>query len=120
MADQVLEFVPAEATPEQWARWHRFRKRWHEASWPEDPYQPDWLEEAELKRPDPFTISQRFVRVREGEIVTAFVLQSTAPESPEYETNRHLVYVRSFVVPSTGASSESRARTGTNPLHAGR
>ena len=82
MADQVLEFVPAEATSEQWARWHRFRKRWHEASWPEDPYQPDWLEEAELKRPNPFTISQRFVRVREGEIVTAFVLQSTAPESP--------------------------------------
>src|SRR2546425_12968137 len=99
MADEVLEFVPAEVTPEQWARWHRLRRRWHEASYPEDPYRPDWLEEAELRRRDPFSIDLRFVRVRDGDNVTSLELHSTAPESPEYETNRHLIYVSSFVVP---------------------
>src|SRR5437879_543016 len=99
MPDQVVEFVAAEATQEQWARWHRLRRRWHETSWPEDPYTPDWLEEADLKRPDPFTINMRFVRVRGSDDVTSLALQAPAPGSPEYETNRHLVSVSSFVVP---------------------
>jgi mycothiol synthase len=111
MSDDVVEFVAAEAAPEQWAQWHGFRRRWHDASWPEEPYRPDWLEEAELARPDRFSLSRRFVRTRGGEIVTALVLHATAPESPEYESNRHLVYTSSFVVPE-----ERRRRFATSWL----
>jgi GNAT superfamily N-acetyltransferase len=99
MPDDVMEFVPARATPEQWARWHRLRKRWHDASWHDEPYQPDRLEEANLTRPDPFSINLRFVRIQGGDIVTALNINATAPESPEYESNRHLVYLSSFVPP---------------------
>jgi mycothiol synthase len=99
MPDEVVEFVAAEATPEQWARWHRLRKRWHDASWHDEPYLPDPLEEAELTRPDPFGIHLRFVRVRGHDYVTALTLHAASPESPEYESSRHIVYVNSFVLP---------------------
>jgi GNAT superfamily N-acetyltransferase len=99
MPDQVVEFVAADATPEQWARWHGLRKRWHDVSWPDEPYRPDWLEEAELTRPDPFEINVRFVRVRGNDVVSSLALSATAPESPEYESNRHLLYASCFVLP---------------------
>jgi mycothiol synthase len=99
MTDDLVEFVATEATPELWAGWHMIRRRWHEESWPEDPYRPDWLEESELGRPDPFTIHKRFVRVRGGQIVSVLLLDAAAPASPEYATNRHLVYASSYVLP---------------------
>jgi GNAT superfamily N-acetyltransferase len=99
MPDELVEFVAADATPEQWGRWHRLRRRWHDASWHDEPYRPDWLEEFDLTRPDPFTIHRRFVRVRGGDLVSALMVDATAPGSPEYETNRHLVYASSFVLP---------------------
>jgi GNAT superfamily N-acetyltransferase len=97
--DELVEFVANQATPDLWAGWHRIRRRWHEESWSEDPFRPDWLEESELTRPDPFTIHKRFVRVRGGEIVSALLLDATAPSSPEYATSRHLIYASSFVLP---------------------
>src|SRR5439155_13889828 len=99
VSDDLVEFTATEATPELWGGWHRIRRRWHEESWPEDPYRPDWLEESELTRPDPFTIHKRFVRVRDGDVVSALLLDATAPGSPEYSTNRHLVYASSYVLP---------------------
>jgi GNAT superfamily N-acetyltransferase len=99
MTDALVEFVAAEATPEQWARWHRLRKRWHDASWQDEPYLPDPLEEAQLTRPNPFGIDFRFVRIQDGDMVSAFSLHATAPGSPEYETNRHLVDLSCFVLP---------------------
>src|SRR5947209_4527912 len=98
-ADELVEFVAAEATPDLWAGWHRIRRRWHEESWREDPYRPDWLEEFELKQPDPFTIHKRFVRLRGGDVVSALRLGAPAPASPGYATNRHLLYATSFVLP---------------------
>jgi GNAT superfamily N-acetyltransferase len=99
MHDQVVEFVPADATPEEWARWHGLRRRWHDASWPDEPYRPDQLEEAELRRPDPFEVNVRFLRVRGGDVVSSLTLNAPAPESPEYESNRHLLYASCFVLP---------------------
>src|SRR5438105_11323963 len=99
MPDEPVEFDATDATLEQWALWHRFRGRWHEASWPDEPYRPDWLEEAELKRPNPFEINLRFMRVREGDVPTGLTLGTPSPRSPEYETNRHLIYAGCFVVP---------------------
>src|SRR5438105_13678943 len=99
MPDELVEFAAADATPEQWARWHGFRRRWHEAGRPGEPYRPDWLEEAELKRPDPFEVNLRFLRIRDGTALTGLALGATSPRSPEYETNRHLVYVSCFTVP---------------------
>jgi mycothiol synthase len=99
VSDELTEFVPAEATDEQWAWYHRFRRRWHEASFPGEPYRPDALEQAAMLKPDSFTSRRRLVRLRGGEVVTFLSVSAITPTSPEYESNRHLVDVASFTLP---------------------
>ncbi len=90
---------PVAADPDFWRRYHVFRRVRQQESRPDDPLRPDPEEEAGLKRPDPFQVRERY-EVADGRHMVAWFEGSTvAPESPEYESNKHLYDVDMYVLP---------------------
>lgn len=89
---------PLAARPDFWTRYHEFRRARRAAARPEDDLRPDEEEEATLKRDNPFRRQDRYEIAIAGRMVSFFEGFAIAPESPEYETNKHLYDVDVYVV----------------------
>jgi len=97
MAD-CLEFVPGDASRSDWARYHVFRRLAQAEFRPDEPLAPDEVEEVHQARPDPFQWRRRY-HVVDGDVMVAELeAEGPRPESPEYATNRHLLWADGYVL----------------------
>ena len=89
---------PATADAGVWKRYHEIRRARQMESRPDDPVRPDALEEARLKRDDPFQVQYRYEVSADDVMLSWFYGQTVKPGTAEYDKNRHLfwadVYVR--------------------------
>ena len=90
--------VDAKTAPlEFWKRFHEYRRVRHAETRPDDPLQPDDLVEIDMKRDDPFEIKYRYEIERDGAMLSWFTATTTKPGSPEYETNKHILWADASV-----------------------
>ena len=94
----ISEFVPVSASAPEWARYHAYRRRWQSERRPDEPLSPDDVVEAMLARPDLREHHHRYQVVVGDEMVGELHLSAPRPESPEYDTNRHLVWAETYVL----------------------
>jgi len=97
MAD-IVEFLPREASRDEWGRYHAFRRLEHAEFRPDEPLEPDDVVEVREKRPDPFNWRRSFHVVDGGVVVAELEAEGPRPESPEYATNRHLLWATGYVL----------------------
>jgi mycothiol synthase len=94
----LVEFVPGTASRHEWGRYHAFRRLEQAEFRPEEPLAPDDVVEVRRKRPDPFQW-RRFFHVVDGDVMVAELeAEGPRPESPEYATNRHLLWAAGYVL----------------------
>jgi mycothiol synthase len=92
--------VDAKTAPQDfWKRYHAYRRLRHAETRPDDPVQPDDLVEMDMKREDPFELKHRYEIARDGLMLSWFTATTTKPGSPEYETNKHILWVDASVHP---------------------
>ena len=91
---------PANASRDFWTRYHAFRRVRQAVSRPDDPIMSDAEEEASLMRADPFEFHERLEVSEGGRMLAWFLGTGVTPESPEYETNKHLYDADLFVLPA--------------------
>lgn len=91
-------FDPKQASPEQWARYHAFRRRRHDESDPEEPYWPDRVNQMELMLERPQEIDVHLVADTGQEILAGASLEIPRPGSPGFESNRGIVYFKVYVL----------------------
>ena len=91
---------PANASRDFWTRYHAFRRVRQAVSRPDDPIMSDAEEEASLMRADPFEFHERLEVSEGGRMLAWFLGTGVKPESPEYETNKHLYDADLFVLPA--------------------
>jgi GNAT superfamily N-acetyltransferase len=99
MAD-IRQFVPASAPPGDWALYHAYRRRRQRERRPDEPLAPDDVVETMLARPDPREDHHRYHVVAGDEMIGELHLSAARPDSPEYETNRHLLWADGYVLES--------------------
>jgi len=94
----IVEFLPATASRDEWGRYHAYRRA-AQAEWrPDEPLAPDDVTELRRKRGDPLNY-HHFYHVVDGETMVAELeAEGPKPESPEYETNRHLLWTWGYVL----------------------
>ncbi len=90
---------PRTAPREFWTRYHAFRRLRHAETRPDDPITPDGIVEKALKHEDPFEIRYRYEVVRERVLLSWFAARTSKPGSPEYETNKHILWADAAVHP---------------------
>jgi GNAT superfamily N-acetyltransferase len=100
----VAQLFPAAIEPKAadagfWARYHEFRRLRGAAARPEDDLRSDAEEEAILKRGSPFRLQDRYEISTGGRMISVFEGHAVAPESPEFETSKHLYDVDLYVIP---------------------
>jgi GNAT superfamily N-acetyltransferase len=86
------EVDAAAAGPDFWARYHAYRRLRHAETRPDDPITPDDVTESEMKREDPFELHFRYEISAGDEMLSWFSAGATRPGTPEYETNKHLLW----------------------------
>jgi GNAT superfamily N-acetyltransferase len=87
-----VEVDAAKATPDFWARYHVFRRLRHAETRPDDPITPDDVVEKELTREDPFHVNFRYEIAAGGQMLSWFDAGAVKQGSPEYESNKHLLW----------------------------
>lgn len=92
------EFVPERASDEDWRRYHVFRRRAHDETRPGEPVEPDDIAQALMRKPNRFAWEHHWLVGRDGELVSELEAETPRPESPEYETNRHLLWAWGWVL----------------------
>lgn len=95
---ELVEFVPATAAPREWSRYHAFRRLQQAEFRPDEPLAPDEVVELRRKRPDPFAWHRWFHVVDGDAVVAELHTEGPTPESPEYPTNRHLLWGEGYVL----------------------
>lgn len=90
---------PVRADRAFWARYHELDRLRHLELWPDDPMTPDEIVEAELKKDNPFELHDRYEISRDGVMLSTFHTETVSPASPEYETNKHLMWLDLYVRP---------------------
>ena len=88
---------PTNAPKQFWTRYHVYRRLRHAETRPDDPMQPDDLVEMDMKRDDPFEIKHRYEIARDGVMLSWFNATTSKPGSPEYETNKHILWADASV-----------------------
>jgi GNAT superfamily N-acetyltransferase len=94
----MIAFEPALASPEEWQAYHEFRRRRHQEESPEDPEVPDQVVERRMQRPDPYMTEHRWLARRDDRVVGELSITTLTPLSPEYESNKHLLYADGWVI----------------------
>jgi GNAT superfamily N-acetyltransferase len=97
MAD-TLEFHPATASPEEWMRYHVYRRQWQRERRPDEPLAPDDVARKRLERPDGRHYNFWYHVVDGDEMIAELHCEGPRPESPEYESNKHLMWVFAYVL----------------------
>jgi GNAT superfamily N-acetyltransferase len=105
----IVDFDPQRATPHEWSRYHTFRKIRHAEHEPEDPYPPDDVLEDLWRREDPFEEVRRRLFVKDGQVVAEMGINRTLPRSPEYESWKHIVWIRAAVLTAHRRQGIARA-----------
>ena len=100
----VGELVPAPVDPQSagrdfWTRFHALRRVRHAELRPDDPLEPDSHVETQMKREDPFEFQHTYEIQRDGAMLSWFHARTVRPESPEYDTNKHLFWADAYVLP---------------------
>ena len=90
---------PKTAPQEFWKRYHAYRRLRLAETRPDDPVQPDHLVEMDMKRENPFEIKYRYEIARDGVMLSSFAAMTTKPGSPEYESNKHILWTDGSVHP---------------------
>jgi mycothiol synthase len=88
---------PRTAPQEFWTRYHAYRRVRHAETRPDDPVKPDEIIERAMKHEDPFEIRYRYEVARDSRLLSWFTASTSRPGSPEYETNKHLLWVDASV-----------------------
>src|SRR5207245_4291867 len=88
---------PGDAGGEFWQRYHEFRRVRQKETRPDEPARDDADEEARMKRISPYQGDDRYEVSRDGEMLGLLHAYYTKPESPEYESNKHLYDADLFV-----------------------
>ena len=87
----IQAFDPKQATREEWALYHQFRKIRSIESDRADEYFPDAEFEMMATRDDPFGEQKRFIVASDGAYVASFGCYLPFPDSPGYDSNKHLL-----------------------------
>jgi GNAT superfamily N-acetyltransferase len=95
---EVVVFAPDRASPEDWARYHAYRRVFREEWRPEEPPMPDAVFEQRMRQPDPRQHHHWFQVLDAGEMVGELGVEGPRPESPEYATNKHLLWGWGYVL----------------------
>ncbi|HLF70336.1 MAG TPA: GNAT family N-acetyltransferase [Actinomycetota bacterium] len=96
---QIELFDPQKADRAAWERHHAFRRAVHALVRPDDPVDPDELEETRMKREDPFGL-RHFYSVTEGDRAIGFFGWGVMkPEAPGYESNKEYIWGGGEVLP---------------------
>ena len=90
---EVREFKPKEASKEEWARFHAYRRARLAETDRQDDYFPDEETEVMAKRDDPFGEQIRFHAKDGQEVIGSFGSYIQNPTAPGYESNKHLLGV---------------------------
>jgi len=88
---------PRTAPREFWTRYHAYRRIRHAETRPDDPIKPDDIVEKTMMHEDPFEIRYRYEVARDGRLLSWFTASTSRPGSPEYESNKHLLWVDASV-----------------------
>jgi GNAT superfamily N-acetyltransferase len=96
----VSELVPSSASPDEWRRYHAFRRRQMQEWRPQDPIAPDDVVETELQHGDSTRLERCWQATVGGETVSLLETEAARPGSPQYESSRHLLYATAYVVRS--------------------
>ncbi len=92
------EVDPNTASREWWRRFHAYRRIRHFEVRDEDPFTPDDLFEAWMKRGDPFKY-RRLYCIDDGDrLVSTLVAFAHKPGAPEHDGNKHLLRVDADVL----------------------
>ena len=92
-----VDFKSAEA--DFWKRYHAYRRVRRQESRPGDPLRPDELEERWLKRDSPFEIRYAYEQTANGVLLSLLSGSTMKPDTPEYESNKHLFGMDLYVRP---------------------
>lgn len=87
---EIKRFVAKEATGDEWAKYHAFRRTRHAERDDDGALWPDEQVEAMMKRDDPFSDSINLYVEADGKIVSMFGTGLLKPDAPGYESNAHL------------------------------
>jgi GNAT superfamily N-acetyltransferase len=91
--------VDAKSAPKEfWSRYHAYRRLRHAETRPDDPVQPDEHVEMDMKREDPFEIQHRYEISGDGKMLSWFTATTSRPGTPEYETNKHILWADASVL----------------------
>jgi GNAT superfamily N-acetyltransferase len=91
-------FLPKEASRDQWSKYHAFRKTRHQERDPDEPLSTDKVVEDSMKIDELYWRHKRYV-VEAGEHIAGFCcFESPMPNSPEYESTRHILYADFAVI----------------------
>ncbi len=93
-----VEFVPERASRQEWSQYHAYRRLWQAERRPDEPLPPDDVAELRLKRRDTRQHHHRYHFTVGDEMVGTLDAEAPRPESPEYETNRHLLWAEGHVL----------------------
>jgi len=88
---------PATSGEDFWRRYHEFRRVRQAETRPDEPLRADADEEAHVKRISPFRGEDRYEISDHGKMLGLLHGYYTKPESPEYESNKHLYGADIFV-----------------------
>ena len=95
---ELVEFLPNAASRAEWGRYHAFRRLENAEFRPDEPLAPDDVVEVREKRSDPFNWSRSFHVVQGDVVVAQLEAAGPRPASPEYPTNRHLLWAAGYVL----------------------
>lgn len=95
----MAEFLPKEASREEWERFHAYRRKRHMQRRPEDPIYPDDLTEKSMKRDDPYGESVYFYVQERDQFISLFFGGTMKPAAPGYDNNKHLLWASGSVLP---------------------
>ena len=75
-----------------WNRYHLYRRLRHAETRPDDPVRPDEFAEKEMKRENPFGFRYRYEISPDGKMLSWLVAGTPKPGTPEYDTNKHILW----------------------------
>lgn len=81
---EIRTFDPATASPDDWRRYHAYRRLRAQEDAPGEPLQSDAEFEQELRRAWPFVVHRRFMALRNDEIVGNLGTSTRRAGTPEY------------------------------------
>lgn len=91
-------FEPRQASQEEWARLHEYRRQAELERRPDDPVTPDRIFEEQTTRPNPFEDRRYWYATDSGKVVSHLTCSVPTPANPSYESQKHLLFADAHVL----------------------